>query len=86
MSDGLYDGRYVVRGYYDNAFMGLADIYGSDNWSEIEDKAHSFLSDGDYVEITDNVTGKSSRISPDAYFEDFNGEFPISYKLERDVM
>ena len=28
MSDGLYDGRYVVRGYYDNAFMGLADSYG----------------------------------------------------------
>lgn len=74
-----YDDRYIVEGYYYKNFSGLAHSMSTNDWSEACDAVHAFVSDGDYVEFTDNVTGKSIRTDYDSYFESFDetGEFPF---------
>jgi len=86
MPEEFYNERFLVSAYYDSSFAGLAATFESDNWSEIAEVAHDYLSDGSYVEIKDHKTGKRSRIDPDVYFEDFDGEFPLTYKLEKDIL
>lgn len=72
------EGRFHVEGYYDARYIGLVDSFETDDWSEATDMAHEFLSNGDYTLIFDTKTGGEVRLDPDEYFEDFNGEFPVS--------
>lgn len=71
-------GKYVVYGYYSSNFSGVEDSFQSNDWSEVTEIAHDMLSRGDYVEITNLETGKTKLLSPDEYFDMFNGEFPIT--------
>lgn len=70
--------RYSVEGYFDRRFYGLAADLDTDDWSKATDAAHEYLSNGYYTLIFDKKTGEEIRLTPDEYFEDFNGEFPVS--------
>ena len=72
-----YDNTYVVEGYYGKNYSGLAHSMSTNDWSEAVDAAHAYLSDGDYVEMSNTKSGKVVRIDPDEYFENFDGEFII---------
>ena len=85
LDESPLEARFEVYGYYDAALRGVAEFFETDRWSEVEDTAHQYLSDGDFVTITDTKTGRWIKINPDVYFEDFEGEFPVSYRLEHDV-
>ena len=66
-----YDNTYVVEGYYGKNYSGLAHSMSTNDWSEAVDAAHAYLSDGDYVEMSNTKSGKVVRIYPDEYFENF---------------
>ena len=72
------DGRFIVEGFYGANYSGLAHSFSTDDFDAAADAAHDFLSDGDFVEITDTVTGHSERLDYDSYFDGFDGEFPLS--------
>ena len=80
--DNRYDARWVVSSYYDSRLAGLEDEIYTDDWEEVKDYAHSFVSDGGYVKIVDQKTGVEKVLDYDTYFgedgENFNGEFPLS--------
>lgn len=60
--------------------------FETDDWSVVTEKAHEMISEGNYTEIINWETGKSVRVDPDTYFDDFEGEFPIRYdELEKSL-
>ena len=70
--------RYKVDSFFDIDERGLCYSNSSlTNWSQVEEIAHEWLSDGGVVRITDLETGNNMTLNPDMYFEMFNGEFPI---------
>ena len=77
-----YSERYSVRAYYDDNYRGLADSFNSDDFDEIRDKAHEYLSDGSCIIVNDYETGKQIRTSPDEYFDNFEGEGIQPYMFE----
>jgi len=86
-SDSHYDDngelyKYYVAGYFDSNLRGLDDNLATGDFDEAIDKAHELASNGDYVEITNEITGKSHTYSPDEWMEaiDFGGEVPYSTK------
>ena len=77
-----YSKRYKVRGYFDSAYRGLSDSFDTDDFDEVRDIAHDYLSDGSYVIVNDYDTGKTIKISPDEYFDNFEGEGIQEYMFE----
>lgn len=77
-----YSERYSVRAYYDDNYRGLADSFSSDDFDEIRDKAHEFLSDGSCITVNDYETGKFFTLTPDEYFYGFEGEGIQSYMFD----
>ena len=74
-------GDYIweVRAYYDGNLRGLADDFATDDWEEVKDKVHEYISDGHVVEIRNSETGVRQVWDYDGYFEDFEGESPLFY-------
>lgn len=74
-------GDYIweVRAYYDGNLRGLADDFATDDWEEVKDKVHEYISDGHVVEIKNSETGVRQVWDYDGYFEDFEGESPLFY-------
>ena len=70
------DRIYEVTGYLSSSYSGVTDVKNFNDWSKVEEYAHERLMNGDYVEIINNLTGKSIRIDPDTYSQIFDGEFP----------
>lgn len=77
--------RYSVRAYYDDNYRGLADSFSSDDFDEIRDKAHEFLSDGSYIIVNDYETGKLFKTNTDEYFYDFEGEGIQPYMFDESL-
>ena len=77
-----YSERYSVRAYYDDNYRGLADSFSSDDFDEIRDKAHEYLSDGSCITVNDYETGKFFTLTPDEYFYGFEGEGIQPYMFE----
>jgi hypothetical protein len=58
---------------------GLSDsLHDIEDWDRVVETAHEWISDGGFVRITDEESGKSITLDFDSYFEDFEGEFPLS--------
>ena len=74
-------GDYVweINAYYDENLRGLADDFVTNDWEEVKDKVHEFISDGHVVEIWNRETGVKQVWESDGYFADFNGESPLFY-------
>ena len=76
------DKPFIVEGYYGADFRGLAD---SDTFYELSDAidyAHELLSKGDFVTMEYiGGAGGTLRISPDEYFENFDGEFACTPEI-----
>ena len=76
------DKPFIVEGYYGDDFRGLAD---SDTFYELSDAidyAHELLSKGDFVTMEYiGGAGGTLRISPDEYFENFDGEFACTPEI-----
>ena len=74
-------GDYIweVRAYYDGNLRGLADDFVTNDWEEVKDKVHEFVSDGHAVEIWNRETGVKQVWESDGYFADFEGESPLFY-------
>ena len=76
------DKPFIVEGYYESNFRGLAD---SDEFYELSDAidyAHELLSKGDFVTMECvGGAGGTLRISPDEYFEHFDGEFACTPEI-----
>lgn len=70
-----YDAIYAVRSYYDGDYRGLEDKIVTEDWSEVEDFAHEKLMNGNFVKITNVMTGNFLKCDPDCYQENFDGEF-----------
>lgn len=77
-----YSERYKVLAFYGNDYRGLVDDFSSDDFDEISDKAHEFLSNGNLIVVNDYETGKQIRLTPDDYFDDFEGEGILPYMFE----
>lgn len=78
-NDELY--KYYVAGYFDSNLRGLEDNLATHDFDEALDFAHKLASNGDYVEITNEITGKSHTYSPDDWMEAIEfGEVPSSTK------
>ena len=74
----VYGDGYAVYGYYDEDCRALADSNWCSNWEEVQDLVHSYISKGDIVRIINNETGNDIIITPDEYFDNFEGDFPIA--------
>lgn len=74
-------GDYIweINAYYDENLRGLADDFVTNDWEEVKDKVHEFVSDGNVVEIWNRETGVKQVWESDGYFADFNGESPLFY-------
>ena len=70
--------NYTIKAYYDEHFRGLADSYDTDSFDELRDVAHDFASQGYMLKLYNNEIGTVIEISPDAYFDNFEGESPIT--------
>ena len=70
-----YDATYAVRSYYGSDYRGLEDKMVTEDWSEVEDFAHEKLMNGNFVKITNVITGNFLKCDPDYYQENFDGEF-----------
>lgn len=71
------DPRYYVAGYYGSDLRGLEDNLATDDFEEALDFAHKYASNGDYVEIINEVTGKAKSYTPDQWMEAIEfGEVP----------
>ena len=69
---------WSVASFYDERLIGLEKSEtGIEDWSRVEELAHEWVSNGGYVEIKDDESGKSIVLDYDSYFEDFEGEFPV---------
>jgi len=68
--------KYQVR-HFAGEGCGLLDYFSSDNWSDIEEKAHEMISKGGYIELANTESGIMLLMSHDNYFDEFEGEFPI---------
>lgn len=76
-NDELY--KYYVAGYFDSRLRGLDDNLATNDFDEALNKAHELASNGDYVEITNEITGKSHTYDPDVWMEAIEyGEVPAS--------
>ncbi len=71
--------KYEITGYLGNNYSGIMENFETDDWSVVEEKAHEMLCNGNYTEIKNRETGKSVRIDPDTYLDNFEGEFPVKY-------
>ena len=69
--------KYTVSAYFDEDKRGVADRIICEDWSEVEQKAHEFLSNGHITTIEAHDTGVELTLTPDEYFESFEGEFPL---------
>ena len=74
----VYGDGYAVFGYYDENCRALADSNWCSNWEEVQDLVHSYISKGDVVRIINNETGNDIIVTPDEYFDNFEGDFPIA--------
>ena len=74
----VYGDGYAVFGYYDEDCRALADSNWCSNWEEVQDLVHSYISKGDVVRIINNETGNDIIVTPDEYFDNFEGDFPIA--------
>lgn len=73
------DNVWEINAYYDGKLRGLADDFVTNDWEEVKDKVHEFVSDGYVVEIWNRETGVKQIWESDGYFADFNGESPLFY-------
>lgn len=73
----VYSDGYAVYGYYDEDCRALESSDWCDDWECVKNKVHEYISRGDVVKIKNNETGYSMTITPDEYFNDFEGDFPI---------
>lgn len=69
---------YAVYGYYDENCKGLENSDWCSNWEEVEDLVHQYISKGDIVRIKNNETGNDIIITPDEYWDNFEGQCPVS--------
>jgi hypothetical protein len=73
------DFKYYVAGYFDSRLRGLDDNLATNDFDEALNKAHELASNGDYVEITNEITGKSHTYDPDEWMEAIDyGDIPES--------
>lgn len=75
----MMDYVWEINAYYDGNLRGLADDFVTNDWEEVKDKVHEFISDGYIVEIWNRETGVKQVWEYDGYFADFNGESPLFY-------
>ena len=78
------DPKYYVAGYYGSDLRGLEDNLATDDFEEALDFAHKCASNGDYVEIVNEVTGKAKLYTPDKWMEAIEfGDVPSDvYEVE----
>jgi hypothetical protein len=71
---------YKVYSYYDGNYRGLEDSFITTDRSEMQDWVHNKVSQGNCVKILKTDIGGiiERRITPDEYFDGFEGEFPYS--------
>ena len=63
------DPKYYVAGYFSSDLRGLDDNLATDDFSTALDFAHELASNGDYIEIINEVTGKAKSYTPDQWME-----------------
>ena len=76
--------KFRVTGYLSPKYYGCMNDLETDDWSKVEESAHEWLMQGNYVEIDICKTGERFYLDPDKYTEEFemyNGEFPIKCDL-----
>lgn len=70
---------YEIGAYFGRDFRGLDDSLKTTDKSEMQDFVHDMVSRGDYIVVTAHYgldAVKEYRITPDYYWENFDGEFP----------
>ena len=69
--------KYYVAGYYDSDMRGLEDNLLTDDFDEAIDFAHRLASSGDYIRITNEITGDSVTFDADTWMDAIEfGEVP----------
>ena len=68
---------YELTLYYDEALKGVADEQFASDFDEAVDIAHEMVSQGGYLKVEQEFSGKSMIISTEDYFKDFEGESPL---------
>ena len=78
------DPKYYVAGYYGSDLRGLEDNLATDDFTTALDFAHELASNGDYIEIINEVTGKAKSYTPDQWMEAIEfGDVPSDvYEVE----
>jgi len=74
----MYELHYTIKAYYDEKFRGLAEAFETDDFEAMRMQAHEYASQGFMLKIYNNEIGTVIEISPDSYFENFEGESPIT--------
>lgn len=69
---------YNVKGYYDENCRGLAESTYDVDFSTLRDIAHTYASQGYVLKLENTDIGTVMIITPDSYFENFEGESPIT--------
>ena len=78
------DPKYYVAGYFSSDLRGLDDNLATDDFTTALDFAHELASNGDYIEIINEVTGKAKSYTPDRWMEAIEfGDVPSDvYEVE----
>ena len=71
------EAKYIISGYYDYKMRGLAESETASDLDMLKDIAHEYASKGYILKLKNIKTGNCITISPDDYFDNFNGESPI---------
>lgn len=73
-------GIFMIESYHDKELRGLSDSFKTTDFEKAKDMAHEYLSKGGYVKMTYQKMdmAKEHILDADSYFENFEGEFPLS--------
>lgn len=75
---------FEIRAYFGQDHnghgYGLAENMEVSDFSDMEEAAHCMICNYGIVEVKCVETGKTLEIEHDSYFENFEGEFPVSFE------
>ena len=69
--------KYIISGYYDYKMRGLAESETTPDFDILRNIAHEYASKGYMLKLKNTETGNCITMSPDDYFDNFNGESPV---------
>jgi uncharacterized protein YutD len=70
VDDGDYDDEFLVEGYYDNQYRGLAESTETSDVSALNEYINDYANRGYFIKVHNLTDGTITQFSPDNWFDD----------------